>query len=286
MRYDPKRDLHVQIAALLQITPTPFDESRQEILDTIGRIRLQRDDALQAVVDVQCLLVKSAKIGDLESDVVSGVKQLINERDALRNELNELRGMTGMTPAEQRYVLHGDIQPCTVLYSDHTTTLLRLPEGDMMLETETIEWSDETTYRCQELLKRVIVNNSANSVSPMYTKALSQLVTDNRILLVEDVADSGVGEIEMQCCSQCGHEFDETLTLCPQCQYIPTPAPFVAAAFPCPPAPAPAPSCNNHYQHTAHFEEKSMRDAGWTTEGLVQNGYGHYIPQQQPPKEF
>ena len=92
--------------------------------------------------------------------------------------------------SEIRYVLHGDIQPCSVLYSDDTTTLLRLDEGDIMCETDTIEWSDSVTYRCQELLKSA---TSVHIAVPLKTsKLFAQLVRDERILLNDNGDDETV----------------------------------------------------------------------------------------------
>jgi hypothetical protein len=72
---------------------------------------------------------------------------LVTMIHALRMERNALR-----TTHNPRYIVHGHVQPCVVLYSDETTTLVRIDEGDMMCETDTIQWSDALTYRCQELL--------------------------------------------------------------------------------------------------------------------------------------
>ena len=92
--------------------------------------------------------------------------------------------------SEIRYVLHGDIQPCSVLYSDDTTTLLRLDEGDMMLETDTIEWSDSVTYRCQELLRSTV--GEAGKQGYRMVNAMAQLVRDERILLNDNGDDESV----------------------------------------------------------------------------------------------
>lgn len=207
--------------------------------------------------------------------LIEPIEQVVSERNLLRNKQNNLETLIknndlwkgdiyatvvnlieiatapDTTPpqlSEERYVLHGDIQPCTVLYSDHTTTLLRLPEGDVMLETDTIEWSDSVTYRCQELLR-----DGTSSPWMSAVKVMAQLVRDERILL----NDNG-GEVRYPC------------------------------ALPCPPAPAPKPTCNNRYKHKSTLCEQDLRAAGWTTEGLVQNGYGHYLPAQdeeQPCEE-
>ena len=182
------------------------------------------------------------------------MKALFNDLSTLRTERDKLLA-TPLQLNEISYVLHGDIQPCTVLYTDDTTTLLRLEENDMMLETETIEWSDVTTYRCQELLR---ASQGKQHVSVATVKAVAQLVRDERILLVdESSADS-----------------DEELL---RSAIKPTLAPLVV---PAPPPAAPAtPSCGNPYVHdNVAYPEADMRAAGWQTEDLVQNGYGHYAP--------
>ena len=218
-------------------------------------------------------------------DVYQAIETLRTERDTLRKERDALstnlrtlgdkfytletqrNELLAAQPqlSEIRYVLHGDIQPCSVLYSDDTTTLLRLDEGDMMLETDTIEWSDSVTYRCQELL-RVSALNKINLVR--VSGHLAQLVRDERILLVDE---SPVDSDE---------EFLRSAI-------TPAPAPMVVPAAPAAPA---RPSCGNPYVHDiGSYPEADMRAAGWQTEDLVQNGYGHYAPvpcapttEQQP----
>ncbi|QZI93317.1 hypothetical protein SIPHO075v1_p0094 [Vibrio phage PS65A.1] len=166
------------------------------------------------------------------------VEELLARPDTTQPQLSEIR-----------YVLHGDIQPCTVLYSDDTTTLLRLDEGDMMLETDTIEWSDSVTYRCQELLKGESKrSNIPVTLSPV--KLLAQLVRDERILLNDDALEtSGTvdlkvdGDIDVgqpvvqvrkpdatdtpfmrhsieQPCDGCRHVFDADSMTCPMCNTI------------------------------------------------------------------
>ena len=156
--------------------------------------------------------------------MINGLKQLLElpESAGLTELFNAVEALELNKPqlSEIRYVLHGDIQPCSVLYSDDTTTLLRLDEGDIMCETDTIEWSDSVTYRCQELLRgEAKRSNIPVTLSPV--KLLAQLVRDERILLNDDALDTD--GVEVQCCSQCGHEFDETLTICPRCHYEWTP---------------------------------------------------------------
>ncbi|AUR98522.1 coil containing protein [Vibrio phage 1.251.O._10N.261.55.E5] len=120
------------------------------------------------------------------------VKSLTEERDELQGTINNLEQLLELNKpqlSEIRYVLHGDIQPCSVLYSDDTTTLLRLDEGDMMCETDTIEWSDSVTYRCQELLK----SSGLNKINLVRVSGyLAQLVRDERILLNDNGDDESV----------------------------------------------------------------------------------------------
>ncbi|AUR83360.1 hypothetical protein NVP1033O_86 [Vibrio phage 1.033.O._10N.222.49.B8] len=162
---------------------------------------------------------------------INGLKQLL--------ELPESAGLTELFNAvevlelnkpqltEIRYVLHGDIQPCSVLYSDDTTTLLRLDEGDMMLETDTIEWSDSVTYRCQELLRSAVGETGKQGYRMV--NAMAQLVRDERILLNDngddDLGDAKGGPIQddKQPCNLCGFVFDKDAMTCPMCNTIRTP---------------------------------------------------------------
>ncbi|AUR84012.1 hypothetical protein NVP1046O_87 [Vibrio phage 1.046.O._10N.286.52.E3] len=142
------------------------------------------------------------------------VEELVARPDTTQPQLSEIR-----------YVLHGDIQPCSVLYSDDTTTLLRLDEGDIMCETDTIEWSDSVTYRCQELLRGEAKRSGVPvMVSPV--KLLAQLVRDERILL-NDNGDDDLGADEAyfrggveQPCDECSHVFDADSMTCPLCNTI------------------------------------------------------------------
>lgn len=144
-----------------------------------------------------CKLLKGDYRNESSLELVRRVEGLV---DALRRErddaLQRVQALIEIATApdttqpqlsEIRYVLHGDIQPCSVLYSDDTTTLLRLDEGDMMCETDTIEWSDSVTYRCQELLREAGVR-SLGHVAPR----LAQLVRDERILLNDNGDDEAV----------------------------------------------------------------------------------------------
>jgi|5_EtaG_2_1085323.scaffolds.fasta_scaffold01049_17 hypothetical protein len=125
------------------------------------------EELLAELHDTATLLLNN---NAMDTNVLTSVHKLLARPDTTQPQLNEIR-----------YVLHGDIQPCTVLYSDDTTTLLRLDEGDIMCETDTIEWSDSVTYRCQELLKLVDVRSSGR-VAPL----LAQLVRDERIVLNDE----------------------------------------------------------------------------------------------------
>ncbi|WGH28582.1 hypothetical protein 13VV501A_gene0086 [Vibrio phage 13VV501A] len=109
------------------------------------------------------------------------IMDTFQERDRLRAER---LGATALTH-DPRYIVHGHVRPCVVLYSDETTTILRLQQGDMMCETSTIEWSDELTYRCQELLASASLERgsmAAQRVLPV----LSELARDERVLLNDD----------------------------------------------------------------------------------------------------
>ena len=153
--------------------------------------------------------------------------------DTLRKERDECYAPDTTQPqlSEIRYVLHGDIQPCKVLYSDDTTTLLRLDEGDVMCETDTIEWSDSVTYRCQELLRSTVGETGKQGYRMV--NAMAQLVRDERILLNDNGGDESV-EIHTLCekepkrvpsnrgvsvvsCTSCLNVYLSSLSLCPQC---------------------------------------------------------------------
>lgn len=227
-------------------TPEQFHASMKVLfnyLSTLQRhvevLRRERDELRDSLGDVENLLSNN---GLLHEDLLTSVHKLLSRPDTTQPQLNEIR-----------YVIHGDIQPCTVLYSDDTTTLLRLDEGDIMCETDTIEWSDSVTYRCQELLK---------DVKGTTLDVLAQLVRDERILLNDD-ADLGADEAYFR---------DEV-----------KPSPMVV---PSAPAVVAQPSCGNPYVHdSVEYPEAAMRVAGWQTEDLVQNGYGHYKPVSLAPWE-
>lgn len=211
----------------------------------VKALRNERDDALGTINGLKQLV---------ELPESAGLTELFNTVEALELNKSERYLLLAAQPQlnEIKYVLHGDIQPCTVLYTDDTTTLLRLDENDMMLETETIEWSDVTAYRCQELLR---ASQGKQHVSVATVKAVAQLVRDERILLVdESPVDS-----------------DEELL---RSAIEPALAPLVVPAAPAVVVPG---SCGNPYVHdNVVYPEAGMRAAGWQTEDLVQNGYGHY----------
>ena len=162
------------INGLKQLVELPESAGLTELFNAVEALELNkserdlyRDDANTQIGEITKMLVEA---GLMRRNVNSSIDELIKDRLAAQSQLNEIR-----------YVLHGDIQPCTVLYSDDTTTLLRLDEGDIMCETDTIEWSDSVTYRCQELLKLVDVRSSGR-VAPL----LAQLVRDERIVLNDE----------------------------------------------------------------------------------------------------
>lgn len=215
--------------------------SESQLFDLIIKRILKADEANSQLSEITKMLVEADLMRrNVNSSVdvlikshvqiegtINGLKQLVElpESAGLTELFNAVEALELNKPqlSEIRYVLHGDIQPCSVLYSDDTTTLLRLDEGDVMCETDTIEWSDSVTYRCQELL-RVASKRSGHRVSLPTVKALAQLVRDERILLNDngdDVVkpeDSGaVAAVNMHSCTECQYEYDAWIALCPQC---------------------------------------------------------------------
>jgi len=222
------------IDGLKQLVELPESAGLTELFETLDTVKyerdLYRDDANTQIGEITEMLVEA---GLMRRNVNSSIDELIKDRLAAQSQLNEIK-----------YIVHGDIQPCTVLYSDGTTTLLRLDENDMMLETETIEWSDVTTYRCQELLR--------GGAAPLRViRHMAQLVRDGRISLNDDALEaSGTGQPVVQArkpdesaetvevhtigekeprrvppyhgtsvtsCEVCTNVYDSTLDLCPQC---------------------------------------------------------------------
>ncbi|AUR92413.1 hypothetical protein NVP1171O_86 [Vibrio phage 1.171.O._10N.261.52.F12] len=187
--------------------------SESQLFDLVIKQILKADELHKQVHGVTMLLASNDAFTD---NVLTSVHKLLARPDATQPQLSEIR-----------YVLHGDIQPCTVLYSDDTTTLLRLDEGDIMCETDTIEWSDSVTYRCQELLKSESVRKDAVFVKHA-TPVFAQLVRDERILLNDNGDDVVKPQLlrddelslnaeTLWCCTECHHKFHVSLDLCPQC---------------------------------------------------------------------
>ncbi len=205
-----------------------------DVMSAIDTMRKERDALMSMRNDLETLIKGNEYWKGNTFDSVTRLIEIATAPDVTQPQLSEIR-----------YVLHGDIQPCSVLYRDDTTTLLRLDEGDMMLETDTIEWSDSVTYRCQELLKASGLNR-INTVR--VSGHLAQLVRDERILLNDngddelgadeayfrddlvvqvrkpDASDSPflrhspVGGVE-QPCEECGHVFDAQSMRCPMCAH-------------------------------------------------------------------
>jgi hypothetical protein len=150
-----KTDTHKALCALLQ-GDYPHETSKQlvvRVAELIGDLRTERD------------VLRSELETARHPKKITPMYQLVAERDALLAERNALRDVINAelvnTP---RYIVHGQVQPCIVLYSDESTTLLRLEDQDMMCSTDTIEWSDELAYRCQELLASAgVVRNTIAS---------------------------------------------------------------------------------------------------------------------------
>ncbi|AUR82398.1 coil containing protein [Vibrio phage 1.023.O._10N.222.51.B4] len=237
------------INGLKQLLELPESEGLTELFNAVEALELNKSErsALMSMRnDLETLIKGNGYWKGNTLDSVARLIEIATAPDATQPQLSEIR-----------YVLHGDIQPCSVLYSDDTTTLLRLDEGDMMLETDTIEWSDSVTYRCQELLKSVDVR-SLGHVAPR----LAKLVRDERILLndngdgasvdtvhikadnftseelitvstveIHTLGEKGprqylaerlgspVGDVE-QPCGECGHVFDVDSMTCPMCNTI------------------------------------------------------------------
>ena len=237
--YNHELTLRGNLIELLGVNNT-FSES--QLFDRAAKQILKRDEAMQRIARA-CGKIFTVDIG--YADLPELVEELLARPDTTQPQLSEIR-----------YVLHGDIQPCSVLYSDDTTTLLRLDEGDMMCETDTIEWSDSVSHRCQELLKSAAARlNTPVTLAPV--KLFAQLVRDERILL-NDNGDDDLGA-------------DERIGR--PAVVVPAPPPFGHEK----------PDHNNPYVHTNNmFTEEAMRKSGWTSESLVSCGHGHYAPVQHP----
>ena len=250
MKYDPNFILQRNIKNLFNVNGTLEDE---QMFELISRVKSDAHAAQSQVCVVTKLLVEADLMKQNISSSVKSLIEIVTAPFTAQPQLSEIR-----------YVLHGDIQPCSVLYSDDTTTLLRLDEGDMMCETDTIEWSDSVTYRCQELLKSVDVK-SLGHVAPR----LAQLVRDERILLNDNALEtSGTVDLKADSDIGVGHPVVQVPTA-----VVPAPPPFGHEK----------PDHNNPYVHTtALFTEEAMRKHGWTSESLVSCGHGHYAPVQHP----
>ena len=186
--------------------PTDRFQRDNLIAEAVSKLITERDDALK----LKGLVITDMDGNTLDWEMSEGVVEIPH---STQPQLNEIR-----------YVLHGDIQPCTVLYSDDTTTLLRLDEGDIMCETDTIEWSDSVTYRCQELLRGFV----GLTVSAKFTHhtmhaasaVMAQLVRDERIVLNDDALET----VSDEPCVECNLAFDKNAVTCPVCNTIrPTP---------------------------------------------------------------
>lgn len=247
--YNHRLTLRGNLIEFLEVNNT-FSES--QLFDHTVKQILKRDESQSQISEITKQLVEADL---MRRNVNSSVDVLIKERGVVQGTINGLKQLlelpesAGLTElfntvealelnksellatqpqlSEIRYVLHGDIQPCTVLYSDDTTTLLRLDEGDMMLETDTIEWSDSVTYRCQELLRSTVGETGKQGYRMV--NAMAQLVRDERILLNDngddDLGDAKGGPIQddKQPCNLCGFVFDKDAMTCPMCNTIRTP---------------------------------------------------------------
>ena len=194
MKYDPNFILQRNIKNLFNVNGTFEDEQLFELISRVKSdadvMRKERDEALERVTARDKHILH--EINHFASSVIT--KPL----DCMRDVYALVYGLAAMAAApdttqpqlsEIRYVLHGDIQPCSVLYSDDTTTLLRLDEGDIMCETDTIEWSDSVTYRCQELLRSTVGETGKQGYRMV--NAMAQLVRDERILLNDNGGAKG-----------------------------------------------------------------------------------------------
>ena len=203
--YNHRLTLRGNLIEFLEVNNT-FSES--DLFDHVVKQNMKCNKTLSQIGEVTKLLVEADL---MRRNVTSSVDVLIKERGVVQGTINGLKQLlelpesAGLTElfntvealelnkpqlSEIRYVLHGDIQPCSVLYSDDTTTLLRLDEGDIMCETDTIEWSDSVAYRCQELLRSTVGETGKQGYRMV--NAMAQLVRDERILLNDNGDDETV----------------------------------------------------------------------------------------------
>lgn len=191
--------LYERLTQVVDVTGEPTLEELVEQVITRSSDVVLHEGTRQALCQIAALCDKQFGVDIGYETLPEAVEQIARERNKAVTTL-EQAGYTdnggelwkpplGETPErfKPRYIVHGDIKPCVVLYSDETTTLVRLDETDMMCETSTIEWSDELTYRCQEMLKS---EGRKDAVFVKHaTPVLAQLVRDERILLNDGGSD-------------------------------------------------------------------------------------------------
>ncbi|CAM0078886.1 hypothetical protein VPHK391_0101 [Vibrio phage K391] len=210
MKYDPNFILQRNIKNLFNVNGTLEDE---QMFELISRLKSDASDSAAQLGDITKMLVESSMMRRNINSSVQALIEIATAPDATQPQLSEIR-----------YVLHGDIQPCSVLYSDDTTTLLRLDEGDIMCETDTIEWSDSVTYRCQELLRGFVGLTASAKFTHRTMHAssavMAQLVRDERILLNDNGDDESVEQATATLpwqCLECRNDVAPDLSACPAC---------------------------------------------------------------------
>ena len=169
---------------LFQIIMDTF-EQRDRLTDTLDEVHKERASDRKALIKALGFLDHHLPMAGLIGRVAE-CNYYRMERDKAVKTLT-LAGYTdqGGELWQPRYIVHGHVQPCVVLYSDETTTLVRIDEGDMMCETDTIQWSDALTYRCQELLAEAGVERgsmAAQRVLPV----LVELVRSEHVTLNDE----------------------------------------------------------------------------------------------------
>lgn len=195
--YDRQINFVGNIRQALQVATTDNETLFKIIMDTLQErddYRMERNTLRQGLVAItEAVTGEPAENDFLSPDVLTTlISELRTERDKAVNTLT-LAGYTdnggelwkpklGETPErfKPRYIVHGHVQPCVVLYSDETTTLIRLDNEDMMCETSTIQWSDALTYRCQELLASAGLERGSMAVQRVLP-VLTELVRDERV---------------------------------------------------------------------------------------------------------
>lgn len=228
-----ERDKLTELSSSLRTQRDALYERLTQVVDVIGeptleelveRLVTEHGEAVGTVNGLKQLLELPENTSN--TSLFQAVESIEAQRDDLYTQVQEQGGATRHTP---RYIVHGDIQPCVVLYSDETTTLVRLDENDMMCETDTIEWSDELTYRCQELWVKTQLPATHKRT---YAEQLAQLVRDGLVTLNDDegsyqwkpAADDrplcikpDVKYVASKTCMTCLRISEGTLDLCPQC---------------------------------------------------------------------